>query len=75
MSNAARLVAAGIIEWNGHYLISQRRPDEPLPNLWQFPITRTQIPSSSINSRCLTMCPHDGDIVVPLLRQQCGTND
>jgi 8-oxo-dGTP diphosphatase len=35
-------VAAGIIERDGHYLVTQRRPAAVLPLLWEFPGGRVE---------------------------------
>lgn len=41
-------VVAAVIEDNGHYLITQRRPSAVLPNLWEFPGGRVEGDESDV---------------------------
>lgn len=42
MSGKVVRVVAAVIEANGRYLITQRRPTAVLPNLWEFPGGRVE---------------------------------
>lgn len=39
-------VVAALVEENGQYLITQRRPTAVLPNLWEFPGGRVEVGES-----------------------------
>lgn len=50
MTNATIRVVAAVIEQNGRYLVTQRRPTAVLPLLWEFPGGKVEADESDLEA-------------------------
>jgi 8-oxo-dGTP diphosphatase len=68
---ALRFVAAGLIVRNGEILIGQRRPDQPMALLWEFPGGKIEPGESAEQALARELCEELGihaTVGVPIIR-------